>query len=189
LSIEGRSSLSGIPAKAGIQGSPFAAKPAVRPPCLNTCPDYRLRARLHQPRPGRSRRSISAGAGPGCRCAHGAEDPCRCRPRTQPYESAGALQSTGATSVHGLPPLPESILGSAFESGGATVLANHAYWTTGFIGAGPYKLDRWEPGSFIEASTFDRHVLGPAKIQRIKLSVIGDGNAVMASMLAGEVHF
>ena len=28
----------------------------------------------------------------------------------------------------------------------------HPYWSTGWIGAGPYRLDRWERGAFIEGS-------------------------------------
>jgi peptide/nickel transport system substrate-binding protein len=105
----------------------------------------------------------------------------------QPYASAGALQSVG-TGANGLPPLPRSILGSALESGSPDAMLNHPYWTSGFVGLGPYKLDRWEPGAFIEAVAFDRHVLGAAKIQRIKLVFMPDGNTTFASMLSGDVQ-
>src|SRR5438309_4293265 len=54
----------------------------------------------------------------------------------QPYASAGALQSVG-TGANGLPPLPRSILGAAFESGSPDALLNPPYWTTGFVGLGP----------------------------------------------------
>ena len=67
-----------------------------------------------------------------------------------------------------MPPLPRAILGPILQSG-AQDLVNNAYWTTGYVGLGPYKLDRWEPGAFLEASAFDRHVLGKPKIQQIKL--------------------
>jgi peptide/nickel transport system substrate-binding protein len=83
--------------------------------------------------------------------------------------------------------LPRSILGSAAESG-VQALLNHPYWTSGYVGLGPYRLDRWEPGAFLEASAFDRHALGVPRIQRIKLLFMPDPNAVLAGMLAGEIH-
>jgi len=106
---------------------------------------------------------------------------------TQPYAAAGALQSVG-TGATGLPPLPRAVLGAALESGSAESVLNHPYWTTGFVGVGPYRLDRWEPGTFIEAVAFDRHALGVTKIPRIKLAFMPDGNTTLAAMLAGEVQ-
>jgi peptide/nickel transport system substrate-binding protein len=107
---------------------------------------------------------------------------------TQPYADAGALQSV-ATGATGLPPLPRAVLGSTLEAGSAEAVLNHPYWTTGFVGLGPYRLDRWEPGTFIEAAAFDRHALGAPKIQRIKLVFMPDGNTSLAAMLAGDVQF
>ncbi len=104
----------------------------------------------------------------------------------QPYWAAGALQSLGAGTT-GLPPLPRAILGSALDSG-AQALINHSYWTSGYVGLGPYRLDRWEPGAFLEGSAFDRHVLGAPKIQRIKLAFMPDPNTAVAGVLAGEIQ-
>jgi peptide/nickel transport system substrate-binding protein len=64
---------------------------------------------------------------------------------------------------------------------------NHPYWTNEYMGLGPYKLERWEPGAFIEASAFDRHALGAPKIQRVKLLFIPDDNGAMANLLSGEI--
>jgi peptide/nickel transport system substrate-binding protein len=104
---------------------------------------------------------------------------------TQPYPAAGALQSA-APGAAGLPPLPRSSLGPALDSG-AEALLNSPYWTTGFVGLGPYRLDNWEPGAFLEASAFDRHALGVPKIPRVKVLFVGDGNTTLAAMLAGQV--
>ncbi|HEY3116850.1 MAG TPA: ABC transporter substrate-binding protein, partial [Chloroflexota bacterium] len=104
----------------------------------------------------------------------------------QPYWAAGALQSLGAGTT-GLPPLPRAILGPALDSG-ASALVNHSYWTTGYVGSGPYRLDRWEPGAFLEGSAFDRHALGAPKIQRIKLAFMPDPNTAVAGVLAGEIQ-
>src|SRR5439155_7445647 len=104
----------------------------------------------------------------------------------QPYWAAGALQSLGAGTT-GLPHLPRAILGPALEAG-ASALVNHSYWTTGYVGTGPYRLDRWEPGSFLEGSAFDRHALGAPKIQHIKLMFMPDPNTAAAGVLAGEIQ-
>src|SRR5579871_4556179 len=104
----------------------------------------------------------------------------------QPYSSAGSLQSIG-TGANGLPPLPRHILGATFDSGSADGLLNHPYWSTGFVGLGPYKLDHWEPGAYLEMSAFDHHALGVPKIQRLKMIFTPDGNSALAGMLAGDI--
>src|SRR5207237_8901531 len=63
---------------------------------------------------------------------------------TRPYPSAGSLQSIGSGN-NGMPTLPRHILGATLESGAVDAMLNHAYWSTGYVGLGPYKLDRWEP--------------------------------------------
>lgn len=108
---------------------------------------------------------------------------------SQLYAHAGDLQSLGFSQTIGLPPLPRHILGPTFESGSIEALINHPLWTTEYVGAGPYRLERWEPGAFIEASGFERHALGAPKIQRIKLVFRPDPNAAVAAMLSGEAQF
>jgi len=105
---------------------------------------------------------------------------------SRPYPAAGSLQSLGPGYV-GMPTLPQHVLGAAFESGSADALLNHPYWSTDYVGLGPYKLDRWERGAFLEGSAFANHALGAPKIDRIKLAFITDGNAVVASLLNGDV--
>ena len=43
-------------------------------------------------------------------------------------------------------------------------------------------------GAFIEAVPFDRHVLGRAKIGRVKITWNSDGNAILSNLLSGEAH-
>lgn len=102
------------------------------------------------------------------------------------YPEAGRL-------TDGLPPLPRHILEPSFQAGpqaGAFEgFTNHPYWTREFVGLGPYRLDRWEPGSAIEAAAFDGHVLGRPRIERVRIVFIGDPNTALANILAGDVHF
>lgn len=102
------------------------------------------------------------------------------------YPNAGVLQV--GTAHPGLPPVPRHVLESTFREARWDALANHAYWTREFIGLGPYRLDRWEPGSFLEGVAFDAHVLGRPKIARFRVTFIGDSNIVLANMRAAVVQ-
>ena len=64
----------------------------------------------------------------------------------------------------------------------------HPYWTRSYIGLGPYKVERWEPGAFIDAVAFEQHVLGAPKIKRVQLRFIGDPNTALATVLSGAAQ-
>lgn len=103
------------------------------------------------------------------------------------YPDAGVLQSGGSTNL-GLAPLPRHILEGPYREGNWDTFPNLPFWTFEYIGLGPYRLDRWEPGAHIEGVAFDGHVLGRAKIDRIRLIPIPDRNTAYASMRAGAYH-
>jgi peptide/nickel transport system substrate-binding protein len=103
----------------------------------------------------------------------------------QPYGDAGAL---GTSRYGGVPPMPRHLLEAKFRAGDVQAFLNDPYWTSQFVGSGPYRLDRWEPGSFIQASSFSGFVEGPPKIDQIRLVFVGDPNAAVANLLAGEIH-
>jgi peptide/nickel transport system substrate-binding protein len=90
------------------------------------------------------------------------------------------------------PPLPRHILAEPYaqaaEARQFDAFVNHPYWNVEYVGAGPFKLERWEPGAFLEATAFEKHALGQAKIDRVRLHFTSDANAVLASLLAGELH-
>lgn len=85
-------------------------------------------------------------------------------------------------------PLPRHLLQDALEADAPDTFTNRAFWTEGYVGPGPYRLDRWEAGAFIEGVAFKGHVLGTAKIDRIRLRFLEDSNTVLANLLAGEAH-
>ena len=86
------------------------------------------------------------------------------------------------------PALPRHVIEAPFQQMTPDAFVNLPYWTHEYVGLGPYRLERWEPGSFLEASAFDGHVLGRPKISRVRLLFIADDNSVLASLLAGEIH-
>jgi peptide/nickel transport system substrate-binding protein len=97
------------------------------------------------------------------------------------FPEAGAL-----TEI--FPPLPRHVLAQPFQESAPDAFANHPYWNAEYVGAGPYKVERWEPGAFIEAVAFEGHALGRPRIDRFKITVINDRNTVLATMLAGNAH-
>lgn len=103
-----------------------------------------------------------------------------------PYAEAGVLPD-GA-----LDPLPRHILQESFALAQAdpvvmaSFLAN-AFWTTEYVGSGPFMLKRWDPGTTIEAEAFTGHVLGRPKIDRLRMQIMSDENTVLTSVLSGNL--
>lgn len=100
----------------------------------------------------------------------------------RPYPEAGRMTDD-------FPPLPRHVLEGVFQASTPDAFLAHPFWTTDYVGAGPYRMERWEPGASIEGTAFDRHALGAPKIARVRVVFIGDPNATLANLLAGEVHF
>ncbi len=99
-----------------------------------------------------------------------------------PYADAVSL----GTRDRDLPPMPRHILQEVYEQQSPDVFASLPYWTREYVGAGPFRLDRWEPGAFLEASAFDRYALGRPRIDRINVLFSSDPNAALARLLAGD---
>jgi len=92
-------------------------------------------------------------------------------------------------SEGGLDPLPRHILGDPFAAAGQdlTRFMGLPFWTSEYIGAGPFVLTHWELGSYLAGRAFDGHALGRPKVDRIELRFMGDENVVLAAALAGTV--
>lgn len=90
-------------------------------------------------------------------------------------------------TASGLPPLPRHILNEPFERA-PEAFQNLDFWRNQYVGLGPWRVDRWEQGAFVEGVAFDRHVFGRPKIDRIKLIWNSDSNGVLAALLAGEAQ-
>src|SRR5438046_4719646 len=85
-------------------------------------------------------------------------------------------------------PLPDHLLGAAFQSESAQVVLARPYWTSQFIGLGPYRLTDWQPGSFIAGEAFDGYALGRPKIDRIEIHFASDPNVAVVTLLSGAAH-
>lgn len=82
--------------------------------------------------------------------------------------------------------LPRHILESVVEEGRSEVLGSHPYWTTQYVGAGPFQVTQWAQGAFIEGTAFEGYALGRPKIDRVRVTWSGDPNATLARVLAGD---
>jgi peptide/nickel transport system substrate-binding protein len=93
----------------------------------------------------------------------------------------------------GLDPLPRHIFGASFEALQADVAGHrdaflgHRAWSMDYVGAGPYRLVAWEPGSHLEGTAFAGHALGRPRIERVMVRVITDENTALTNVLAESV--
>ncbi len=102
----------------------------------------------------------------------------------QSFADAGSLADT-------FPPLPRHILQESFEQRGTTgpeAFTAEPFWNRAYVGLGPYRLEHWEPGAFIETVAFDAHALGRPRIDKLTIRWNSDPNAALATILAGDVQ-
>ncbi len=97
----------------------------------------------------------------------------------QPYANAEAPE---------LRPVARHILEATLDAGQPELLGANPYWTREYVGVGPYKLVKWEPGAYIEATAFDRFALGKPEIERVRVTWSGDPNTIVARLLSGDAH-
>jgi peptide/nickel transport system substrate-binding protein len=83
-------------------------------------------------------------------------------------------------------PVARHLLEDSLRAGDRDAYGNHAYWSTEFVGSGPFRLDRWERGTFIEGSAFDSFALGRPKISRVRITWNNDPNVTLTRLLAGD---
>jgi len=97
----------------------------------------------------------------------------------QPYPLAAELWEQE------LAPLPRRLLEPAYQNEREN-LTGQPFWTREYVSAGPYRVDRWEPGAYIDTVAFDGHALGKPKIDRMQITWSSDFNATLAKLLAAE---
>jgi peptide/nickel transport system substrate-binding protein len=96
----------------------------------------------------------------------------------------------GSLTFEDIDPLPRHLIESMFTDYVEGRLSKDAFlgdraWGTEYIGAGPYRLERWEAGVELQGRAFDGHVLGRPRIDRIIVRLFGDENQAFAAVLAG----
>lgn len=98
----------------------------------------------------------------------------------RPFIQADAMFSTFGV------PLPKHLLERAYlgDKGSFTELP---YWTTEFVGTGPFRVQEFVQSSHVILRAFDQYLLGRPKIDVIEAKFFQDPNVTIANVLAGEV--
>src|SRR5207249_1957452 len=78
------------------------------------------------------------------------------------------------------------ILGPTYDEDKARVRES-AYWTTEFVGTGPFLVREFMPGSLVRLVAYSRYVLGRPKIDEIEVRFITSTPTLVANVLANEV--
>jgi peptide/nickel transport system substrate-binding protein len=100
----------------------------------------------------------------------------------QPYAEASALWTED------FQPLPRHLLEAAFAQGQPDSFVALSFWLTDYVGLGPYRLTRYELGSFAEGTAFAGHALGRPKIDQLRMVYIPDANAALANLMSDSAH-
>lgn len=99
----------------------------------------------------------------------------------RPYPEAGILSED-------FRPLPRHVLDPHFQQLQPETWENLPFWSREYVGLGPYRVDKWEPGAFFEGVAFPGYVWGKPKIDRLRVIFIQDPNAVVAQLLSEAAH-
>ncbi len=105
---------------------------------------------------------------------------------SRPFIGADGIFSTGLGISPGVP-LPKHLLAQAYAENKAG-FAQLPFWTTEFVGTGPFKLNEFERDSHVILDAFPGYVLGRPKIDRLEVRFIPDGNTLSANLLSGAVE-
>ena len=111
-------------------------------------------------------------------------------PRTLVVQWKSTNPDAGSLTFEDLDPLPSHLLEAPFNdyaAGRSTgdAFLSGSFWTTAYIGAGPYRLERWDPGVQLLGTAFDGHALGRPKVDRLVVRIFTDENTTLAAILAG----
>ncbi len=104
---------------------------------------------------------------------------------SQPFIRADRLFSGGREGA--LLPIPRHVLERTYQENKDN-FRQVPYWTTEYVGLGPYKLKEWMQGTSILLEANDRFVLGRPKIDEMEVRIILDPNTVGANILSGAVQ-
>jgi peptide/nickel transport system substrate-binding protein len=84
-------------------------------------------------------------------------------------------------------PLPRHLLEASYLADKAQ-FPNLRYWTSEFVGNGPFVVRDFQPGATLTLTAWDDYVLGRPKIDDVEVRFIKDPNTVAANVMAGAVQ-
>lgn len=98
-----------------------------------------------------------------------------------PFINADALLSGPSFK-----PMPKHVLEEPYLNEKANFV-NLPFWTDGYVGTGPYKMQAWIPGSHFMFEANEQYVFGKPRIDEIELRFISNRTTLTANILGGSV--
>src|SRR6266508_4542752 len=83
---------------------------------------------------------------------------------------------------------PEHIVRPLWEAHEIDPLLAHPFFHEGFVGLGPYKIDRWTDDGTVTIKRFDDFFLGTPKIGTMVHHTTSNALGVLTLLLAGQIH-
>lgn len=83
--------------------------------------------------------------------------------------------------------LPRHLVESSYVDNKESMLSS-PYFSSQYVGLGPFRVAAWEPGSHIELAAFDAFFLGRAKLDSIRVQFITDRNTMLANLRARSLQ-
>src|SRR5207249_317128 len=80
----------------------------------------------------------------------------------------------------------EHLLGAAFV-GEREAFLNLPYWTTEYVGLGPFRVTDFGLGENLVLDRFDDYFLGRPRVDRILVRIIPDLNTLLTNLEAGAI--
>ncbi|HEY3118384.1 MAG TPA: ABC transporter substrate-binding protein, partial [Chloroflexota bacterium] len=107
-------------------------------------------------------------------------------PSTLVIEWKGLYSQANAIVNDDLGPFASHLLKGPYEVD-KQQMWNSPYWTTGFVGVGPFRLAEWRQGEQIRLEAYDGFFGGRPRIDQILIKFIPNQDTILANMLAGTV--
>jgi len=98
----------------------------------------------------------------------------------EPYGAAGMVAPPDFAPMH------HELLAPMYETDKASFVEG-PQWRDAFIGSGPYRVERWDPGTEIDFRANDGFVFGKPAIDRVVVKIIPDANTIAANLLGHTV--
>lgn len=91
-----------------------------------------------------------------------------------------------ADQAPALAALPKHLFADLYATSKADIPSSPRL-STAFVGLGPYKVVRWESGSFIEYGRFDDYFKGRPPLDSVIVRIFPDHNTMVAAILSGAI--
>ena len=98
----------------------------------------------------------------------------------EPYINANVL------GYQQLDPLPRHIFEEKYRVNKPNFIFGEE-WTTAYVGTGPFRIERWNPGAGLFARANTDWFMGPPRLEAVDIRFISDPNTLLANLLSGEV--